>query len=349
MPLAIPAEFETYVNSHPPSLGLNPATKYTLTAVAGGNANFVFRLASASALPTILKHAEPFIRDHPGIAFPLDRVNTEAHVLRTLPSLLPASVNSEAVEAVALIGYDEQAHTLHLADAGNRTLKDAYADMSTDTVQATGRRLGRWIAILHSATEKLSEDVLGVNSVGRTMYRFLYNNIGESLAKSGLDQGLGDAVNAEFGSKLATDDVCQCHGDFWPANVILDDSEEPRLTVIDWEMSRRGNGATDVAQFAAEAWLLDRFRGHKGLMNAFLKAYAATRQIGDEDRVRVAVHFGTHLAYWPTQLQWVQWGNNEETTECVKLGVEIMERAMARDLAWFEGSVLKELFMKRVG
>jgi aminoglycoside phosphotransferase (APT) family kinase protein len=347
MPLA--AEFETYINSNPPSLGLNPATKYTLTELAGGTANFVFRLTSANAPSTILKHAEPFIRGHPSIAFPLERVNTEAHVLRTLPSLLPPSLKSEAVEAVALIGYDKQTHTLHLADAGNRTLKDAYADMSTETAQATGRRLGRWIAGLHSATEKLNEDVLGVNSVGRTMYRFLYNNIGESLAESGLDQRLGDAVNTEFGSKLATDDVCQCHGDFWPANVILDDSEEPRLTVIDWEMSRRGNGATDVGQFAAEAWLLDRFRGNKGLTNAFLKAYAATRQIRDEDRVRVAAHFGTHLAYWPTQVQWVQWGNNEETTECVKLGVEIMERAMARDLAWFEGSVLKELFTRRVG
>lgn len=43
--------------------------------------------------------------------------------------------------------------------------------------------------------------------------------------------------------------------------------------VVDWELVRRGCGATDVGQFAAESWLLDRFRGGRGLLKAFLEGY----------------------------------------------------------------------------
>lgn len=42
------------------------------------------------------------------------------------------------------------------------------------------------------------------------------------------------------------------------------------MAVVDWEMVRRGCGATDAGQFAAEAWLLERFHGEKGLLGAFL-------------------------------------------------------------------------------
>ena len=45
------------------------------------------------------------------------------------------------------------------------------------------------------------------------------------------------------------------------------------MAVVDWEMVRRGCGATDVGQFAAESWLLERFHGGRGLLGAFLGGY----------------------------------------------------------------------------
>src|ERR1700753_3514744 len=108
-------------------------------------------------------------------------------------------------------------------------------------------------------------------------------------------------------------------------------------------MTRRGNGATDVGQFAAESWLLDRFRGGKRLLNAFLRAYIA--EIGSgftiEDALRVAIHFGTHVSYWPTR---VEWGSEQETAECVRFGREFLIRARSKDMKWMEKSVLQDLF-----
>jgi thiamine kinase-like enzyme len=139
-----------------------------------------------------------------------------------------------------------------------------------------------------------------------------------------------------------------CHGDFWPGNVILEsfDANEvnqavPRMTVLDWEMCRRGNGATDVGQFAAEAWLLDRFCGERGLLDTFLKSYVAERKMEQEDRRRVAVHFGTHIGYWPTV---VKWANQQETREVVRIGGEVTTKAMNGDWDWLERSMLEELF-----
>lgn len=97
---------------------------------------------------------------------------------------------------------------------------------------------------------------------------------------------LARRVNEIYGAML-TADVEQpvlCHGDFWPGNIVLPGPDtnapgevegkgllEPPLTVVDWEITRRdASGVTDIAQFAAEAFLLDFFRGGKGLTAAFL-------------------------------------------------------------------------------
>lgn len=45
-------------------------------------------------------------------------------------------------------------------------------------------------------------------------------------------------------------------------------------------MVRRGCGATDVGQFAAEAWLLERFCGERGLLGAFSGGLSRRRKGG---------------------------------------------------------------------
>ena len=61
---------------------------------------------------------------------------------------------------------------------------------------------------------------------------------------------------------------------------------------------------------------------------------------------RVAVHFGVHIAYWPTR---VPWGSVEETNELVKLGLETIIKADLVNYAWLEGTMLAPLFPRSGG
>ena len=257
----------------------------------------------------------------------------EASALQTLAPQLPAS---DLVRTPEVHSHDAENHVLTLSDGGERTLKAAYADSKLD-VRGYGAGLGRWLAGLHGATGRTE---IGDNKTAKAIYRFAYSGLAGAAAEYGIDAELSERVNREYGSLLQTDDECVCHGDFWPGNVLVSETGEG-LMVVDWEMVRRGCGGTDVGQFAAEAWLLDRFRGGRGLLGAFLAGYTEGAGLSRGFLKRVAVHFGTHLAFWPTR---VEWGSKEETRECVLLGQEVMKRAVDEDWEWLEESVVKELF-----
>lgn len=112
-------------------------------------------------------------------------------------------------------------------------------------------------------------------------------------------------------------------------------------------MVRRGCGATDVGQFAAEAWLLERFCGERGLLGAFSGGYrdggkeeGLGRGRGREWVERVAVQMGVHLGFWPSR---VMWGTREETREVVGLGNEILRRVEGGEVGWVERNYLRGL------
>ena len=221
-----------------------------------------------------------------------------------------------------------------LEDGGSRTLKDAYTDPDVG-IPEYGRRLGAWLAALH---QKSRDTSMGINITAKTIYRHAYTHTSAAAKNFDLDPALGERVNTEYGSLLSTDDECVCHGDFWPGNVLVSDRG---LTVVDWEMVRRGCGATDVGQFAAEAYLLDRFRGNRGLLSAFLLGYRQAGKLAASFVQRMAIHMGVHLAFWPTV---VPWGSSEETKECVVLGNEIMRKATENN--WkdrLKSTLLKDL------
>jgi aminoglycoside phosphotransferase (APT) family kinase protein len=346
MSLRSSADVKEYLKTNT-TLGLDNTEDYQVDELTGGTANWVYRLTNtADGTTSILKHAAPFVRSSPSMAFPAMRMDFEAGVLNALLDVLP---HDEVVEPVLFLAYDKEAKLLRMGDGGERTLKDAYMyDPELNVVEA-GARLGMWLAGLHQYTSKLD---IGDNKVAKAIYRHSYNNVSEALAEFGLDQTLGERVNEQFGSKLQTDDGMVCHGDFWTGNVLVK-SDPLRLTVVDWEMTRRGNGVTDVGQFAAEAWLLDRFHGGKGMLPAFLTAYREAK--GEEDdpewdpeftnRQRIAIHFGTHIAYWPTR---VEWGSNEETVEVVKIGSNVLMHALEKDYEWFKEGPLAPLFQSMV-
>ena len=310
----------------------------------------------SSSASIILKHATPYVKINHNIPFPVSRMTFEANAYKKIPQLLPQENGGTDPPVVPeLFFFDSEANLLCISDGGLKNLKEAYADPTLD-IPTIGRRLGRWLAALHSATKPVD---IGDNVAGKTIYRHAYNRLAATLEAPewGVKDGkeLGERANAGFGALLATDDECVCHGDFFPANILVRDREVDKntttkreqsidLTVVDWEMTRRGNGATDLAQFCAESFLLDRFHGGRGLMDAFLNAYieAVGGNIGTMFAQRVAVHFGVHLGYWPTR---VRWAEQQKTREVVLLGSEILRKAMDGDVRWLrEESVLRRLW-----
>ena len=316
-------QLEVYLQKHD--------IKYkSVTLLEGGTCNFVFRIIDNANKPLIIKHAEEYVAANRQMPFTTDRMDFEHTALTAIPQHLSAD---SCVSPPAVYNYDPTAHVLMMADGGKRTLKAAYTD-PTIHITMIGGNIGQWLAHLHANTKNVD---IGDNQAGKAIYRYCYNTMAETLKHHGFDPTIGETINTQYGSLLLTDNQCICHGDFWPGNILLD---KTKLTVVDWEMCRRGCGATDVGQFAAEAYLLDRFCGGRGLLNAFLKGYRGAAGEGAVDFNRVAVHVGAHLICWPVR---VRWGTEEEMRRCMELGVRFLEAAMAGDREWFRESILGEL------
>lgn len=329
------AQAEAYLNAK----GI-PFT--TVTELSGGFANFVFLVTQTDRTQIILKHTSESIKAFPSLRGSPIRGDAEVRALTVLPPLLPhdPSIN---VHLPVLLHYDHEAHVQHQRPAGSRTLKDAYQDPSLD-IPSIGRRLARWLAQLHKIPPPTEfED----NPTAKRIYGGSYRGCVGVLDEAGIDSKPAKVALERYEPLLHTETAMLCHGDFWPGNVLLPDAEEggganPGITMVDWEMSRRGNGATDVGQFAAEAWLLDRFRGGRGLLAAFLNEYAdsAMEQVTAEFAKRVVVHAGVHLAYWPSM---VDWTDANGTKGIQGFGVELMRRAEDEDLEWLHDSVFGPL------
>lgn len=336
-------------------------SKAMITQLSGGTVNYVYRVATDDS-SIIFKHAAPYLQSRKTFAFDPTRMDYEAGILNLLDpvqgrSPLATQLSRSNVHAVRLISYDKDRKLLGIEDGGSRHLKDAY-DESTLDVPRVGEELGSWVAALHISTKSTSlaspyQDTAvnpdSNNTVAVNIYRHAYNELRVALPQYGHSLELAERINQEFGSLLATDNECICHGDFWPGNILLKPSQSNDksvdLTVVDWEMVRRGTSATDVAQFSAEAFLLGRFRNQKGLLASFLRAYAESRNasagssvaLGKQWLKRMVVHWAVHIAYWPTR---VAWTTGEETQKLVNLGVGVLEDVLADDWERIMGSPL---------
>lgn len=323
-------------------------TKVSL--LTGGTANFVYRVSLQDGRTVVYKHAASYLHSNKDFPFDPARMDYESQALEILPAPLKTRLPNSIVHAVDKHNYDQPAKLLCIEDGGARNLKDSYSkeDLSIGKV---GSELGSWIAAVHECSARISlspsnqNDLQANNPIGVAIYRYSYNNLANALKDFGHDADYGNFINEEFGSKLATDNECICHGDFWPGNVLVRSRHDGRrsvdLTVVDWEMTRRGTSATDVGQFAAEAFLLDRFRGGKGLLPSFLDAYALARKdslhLGKCWIKRMAAHWAVHVAFWPTR---VPWTDRDGVQKLVDLAVDVLKATVYEEWAALRASEL---------
>jgi len=316
--------------------------EYTdITLVSGGYTNYVYRVTRSDGSTRIYKHAAGASRTTADLALDQGRMDYEDRVLEILPPLLAKEIPDSRVHAPQWYSYDKEEKLLCIGDGGNSNLKDAYTNNPNIDVARIGKDLGEWIAAVHKCSIRTTlslddtEDLKANSSISINLCRYAYANLHVALKEYGHRPELAEYINNTFGSQLAVENECICHGDYWPGNILLDyrDGEkDANLTVVDWEITRRGTSATDVGQFSAEAWLLDRFRGGRGLLPAFLNAYAGARKkddLGKEWVRRMAVHWGVHIAFWPTS---VEWTDREGTQKLVDIGVSVLQAAV--DANW---------------
>jgi len=308
--------------------------------LSGGTANYVYRVTRHDGSESIFKHAAPYLHINKTFAFDPTRMDYEAQILETLSSPatdFSASLINSNVHAVRLMSYEKESKLLEIEDGGSRNLKDAYTDTTLD-VPRIGEELATWLATLHMCSQNISlalpGQVTNNNPIAVNIYRHSYKNLHTALSQFGHDPQLAHRIDEEFGGLLVMEDECVCHGDFWPGNVLVHPKEDESLvlTIVDWELVRRGTSATDVGQFAAEAFLLDRFRGGRGLLPAFLGSYIAaladTTLPSKTWLRRMVAHWAVHVAYWPTR---VEWSDREGTKELVDIGVAVLENIMSDD------------------
>jgi thiamine kinase-like enzyme len=330
----------------------------------GGTANYVYLAEFKDRSSCVFKHAAPYLHSNNAFKFDSARMDFEAAILKAVPSI---ESSKSAAHAVEFLEYDSEYKLLNIGYGGSHNLKEAYG-FPQFNIREVAYDLAKWLATLHLRSRDLCIEVPtqnvtigaggGNNEIAVTIYRHSYNNLHTALLEYGHDAQLAEQINTEFGSLLSTDNECLCHGDFWPGNVLwrpkdLGPSDNPgihqsmhELTIIDWEMSRRGTSATDVGQFAAEAFLLDRFRGGRGLRAHFLDAYSTARRevengepIGKRWIRRMATHWAVHVAFWPTR---VPWTDREGTQKLVDIGSGVLKSVLISDWERLRESVLFE-------
>ncbi|KAH9872795.1 hypothetical protein J1614_005189 [Plenodomus biglobosus] len=315
-----------------------------IVLLSGGSANYVYRATGANGSAKVYKHAAPYSHSNKDFALDVRRMDYEARILEILSTTSSKTASLQeadesTVHAVPLISYDADQKLLCIGDGGHRNLKAAYEDPQLD-ITDIGQRLAQWLAEVHinskntSLAESSQTDVTehcGNNPVALQLYRYSYNSLHIALSEFGHDAEIGVRINKEFGSLTASDNECVCHGDFWPGNILIRAGSAQgaavELTVVDWELVRRGTSATDVGQFAAEAFLHDRFKGGRGLLTAFFNSYVNVRG-GSVDRTwvkRMIVHWAVHVTYWPTR---VEWTDRQGTQKLVDMGVAVLEAVL---------------------
>ena len=322
---------------------------YELERLPGTLANHCWRITTLLGRRSIIKNTAP--NDDTPEPIPPDtpRLHKEHRALTQLRLLL---AEDKHVVIPDVLHYFTEQRVLHISDGGDRNIKEGYHEPDLD-IEALGRRLGRWLAAFHKATSSSSElDQSWCRTVARSEYKTTYRSLPMVLGNHGLDAALGQRIMERYTNRGGDDGLCLCHGEFWPQNVIITDTElevkveeedqahRPVMTVINWESVSVDDGATDAASFAALSWLLDRFHGGRGLYEAFLSAYISERALSEHDKTSFAVHFATHIIF----CSHMDWTDEAGTKKILEIGMQILTDVDSGQVEKLRNGVLEPLW-----
>ncbi|KAH9486413.1 4-hydroxytryptamine kinase [Psilocybe cubensis] len=333
-------------------LAKTPFASTDVQPLSGGTGNYVFRLRLDAPYEgrrtVVLKHAKPFVKDLPELAFELSRQKYEVEALRRVRGWLPAD-SLVTVPEVHL--FDEDAHVIIMDDAGEDAISlKSYIQQGHATLASAkkiGAAVGAFLGGMHKwgkGNKELCAAVAG-NSQAKAMSawvfygRLLPTLSGDSGVPKLMDPPLVAAaedlevikglVEETTAALLAVDDQFVM-GDFWPGNMMLridGQGEVEGISVLDWELTKTGLSGLDIGQFCAEMHLLRRSQPEvcgstaTGVLEEFLKEYKRTCEPGEEVARRTVVQWGVHMAVLGAR---VDWGDKEASRRLVLEGVRIV-------------------------
>ncbi|KAK0500653.1 kinase-like domain-containing protein [Armillaria luteobubalina] len=330
-----------------------------IESLSGGYANFIFRLHLVQAYKgrstVILKHGTGYVGSGDGrIPFSLDRQMFEVRALEWTTSWLPED-SPVTVPHVHL--FDDKANVIIMDDCGLGTvpLKKLFIDgnYSVASAKKIGEALGHFIRLVHvnGNVDKGIPDLFKKNAQARQISAFVtYGRLVSTLNGQDHLPALSDppldldavgniaskmqseimsaetSVSPNFSTNPSLDLIVVqfVMGDFWPGNILVSQDENPRISVIDWEMAKTGLPGQDLGQFCAELRLLGHFYPAStptthDLTYSFLRAYSPSRDISLARYV--ITHMGAHLIAWTPR---IPWGSDEKTKLVVREGVEYL-------------------------
>ncbi|EPS35953.1 hypothetical protein H072_10560 [Dactylellina haptotyla CBS 200.50] len=241
----------------------------SIAALAGGSGNGVHRLtynttnATSNATPAtiVLKHTIPYVFTVNGAKVVWDTWPFGILAQREVPS-------TEFVKIPKVYWVDEVKRVMLMEDTGLKSLNLKNLLLSEKipdnrVFAKIGEELGKYLAILHSwgrstdIIEKYENKDSRVIASWRT-----FGRLEDSLAKTypDLPESLKLKVKTyceEEKVKALTGKDLVIMGDFWTGNcmVNLDDAGElESLYIVDWELIRPGDAATELSQMLAEVW-----------------------------------------------------------------------------------------------
>ncbi|KAK6523661.1 hypothetical protein TWF281_001637 [Arthrobotrys megalospora] len=292
------------------------------TKISNGLGNGVHRLVlnttSSSNDPTltgtvILKHSTPYVFNINNQEVVWDLWPFELYALRDVP-------NTEAVKTPKLYWVDEVNRVMFIEDAGpqSKNLKDLLLSENIPHAKVfskIGEELGKYLSQLHSWGRDTT--VLGKyeNKDSRVIASWrTYGRLEDSLVKTypelsnDLRQKIATYCEKEKTKALNSNEIV-IMGDFWTGNVLVnltDAGELESLYIVDWEMIRPADAATEISQMLAEVWEAGEFSQNpeskpaaKSLSEGLCLAYKS--QVGDVPAgmlKEVMLAAGAHIVVW---------------------------------------------------
>jgi hypothetical protein len=313
------------------------------TPLEGGHSTYIWRLENVHILrkndvgstiisdKCVLEFAESTSKlNH--IPFPPERLQWESralnsHVVGQACALEPSVCVSRTLFATK--------QALVLDWAGDIDLRTAILVGAIRDESAISSRLGKWLAHMHEA-----------GLCDKTTQAWKNNGMAEkllTLQESSMRDLLAEHKTSSSTIEHAITTFRQPAGgletgvllDFRPMNVLLSrlEDNQPSITVIDMECSTYGDPALDLNLWLAEALIIEAQSRRKGVVSAFLTAYAY--ESGPEIVTRafvckVAVLLGALRSFssftiWDVQADAAYW--RLAATEYIQAGAE-------RNLQW---------------
>lgn len=237
--------------------GRVPTDDVDVVQLGGGVSNHVLQVRwNGDCL--VLKQPRPNLAVEEDWPADVDRVHNEAAATRAYESIL--SELSLAATVPSITFEDRENHIVGMECAPDRTRmwKRDLLDGRVD--ERVAREVGRVLGVVHREAaadsdllapfeNKLPFDQLRIDPYHRTVAR--------------RHPDVADAVNAASERLLASKRTL-VHGDYSPKNILVEDSDDLRVWVLDFEVAHRGDPSFDTAFMLNHLYIKSVYNAERG-------------------------------------------------------------------------------------